>query len=240
MKKIIIVALLISMSFFAFTQEADEYITEETSLEETEKKPKKSIFSFGNNKKVLEASEGIVFSKGITGQLKQQRADYVINLDTSEPGFGSPYLASYSYIFMNSESAAYFSNAFEQYEKDFEAKRLERKGSKLYKKYGKFDISVKWGAVKMLTPNYGTGKGLLGYEFVNKSPYFTLTIYPVKNKYHEKESTAQEESPTFKFYFTKSAARKLIEHMDAENVNQLLMQLNGTEIQDSDSESDEY
>lgn len=238
MKKTILIALLISMSFFAFAQEADEYIDNETSVEKTEKQPKKSIFSFGNNKKVLEVSDGVIFSKGITGQLKQQKADFVVNLDTLDAGFGSPYLASYTYVFMNQESAKYFKNAFEQYEKDFEAKRLDRKGSKLNKKYGKFDVSIKWGSVKMLTPNNGTGKGLLGYEFVDKSPYFTLTIYPLKNKYYEKEPTAQEESPTLKFYFTKAQARKLIEHMDEENIKTVLAQLNETKIENA--EADEY
>ena len=154
----------------------------------------------------------------------------LISVDDLNSGFGSAYMAAYYILTMDEISRQKFIDSFNRYCSDFENKKLNRKGSKTYKIYGSTDVHLDWGTIKTSTPNNADAKALLGYEFQNKSPYFTITIFPVHNNHYDivGDSTSKE-SLSLKYFFTKSQALQLCSFLEQKITSETMDIVNADE-----------
>lgn len=237
MKKILLFLLIFSTSFLfliaqenpseqqtiseenPFIQEADtikDIESQKLSLQTTE--GKKGLLSFGNTNKFILADDISLFTENAVGALKQKNGTITVYPKEKLLGFGSPYLLAYYLFFVNAENAEVLEKAVATYLNDFENKKLER-NKKTIKKYGKADATLYWGTTKSSTPNNGKGKCNLGYKFVDKSPYFTITFYPIYNEYCSINTGADKESIQLTYYFTKAQAKELVSFISKENIN---------------------
>ncbi len=182
------------------------------------------VFTYGNKNDFVSNDVTSVFTHGVGAGIYQQKATILINPELGTAGFGSIYLASYYILQYTPENYEKLSNAYERYLDDFENKRLNRKEKNSRTKYGSMDVHLDWGSIKTSTPNRGDGKAYIGYEFVKKSPYFTITIYPVANDYYvESNGASSRESLMVKYAFTKAQMKDLLNMTSEEAVNKFMI-----------------
>lgn len=182
-----------------------------------------SFFSFGNKDDYVRYDATTVFTKELTGSLKEKDADVYLRTDDLRTGFGSYYLAAYYIVQFDSDARKNLEKAVNRYLDDFENKKLDRKNRKSEKAYGKIKYRLDWGSISSSTPNHGEGEGYLGYTFVKGSPYFTISNYPFKNDYYDVAGDATtRESITLTYYFTKAQAKQLVERTDPLYVQKIL------------------
>ena len=238
---ITVMALMVSCGTTKQVQSApDSYSSEDTteisavdsdaSVSETDNTGKKvelktkkknaleKFLTFGNGDNYIKYDETTVFTKEING-LKEKNATVVLRVDNLMAGFGSYNSAAYYYVQFDEANRAALAKAAETYFSDFENKRLQRKGKRTEKAYGKISYMLNWGVLSSSTPNEGTGEGYCGYEFVKGSPYFTIFNYPFNNDYYERAGDATtRESPSIKYYFTRAQLRQLLELVSEDNI----------------------
>ena len=206
------------------------------------KKKKNAIeefLTFGNKDDYIVFDQTTVFTKEITG-MTEKNAKVVIRYDNHMAGFGSYNSAGYYYLQFDQDSRAALAKAAQAYFSDFENKRLQRKGKKTERAYGKIRYMLNWGAISSATPNNGTGEGYLGYEFVKNSPYFTIFNYDFKNDYYDRAGDATtRKSPFVKYYFTRAQLKNLVEFLSEENITKQIIE-NDPEYIFAPSASDEY
>ena len=199
------------------------------STEENIKNAKKQtsafqdFFSLGNKDEIMLCETTSFFTKSMTGKPAQKEAVIALNTKNGTAGFGSAYMAAYYYVQMDQNARQKLAKAVEQYLSDFENKRLNRKGKNTFKNYGSISVTLQWGSLKSSTPNNGEGPLYLGYSFENKSPYFTLTAFPIQNNYYEVvgESTTRE-SLNLKYLFTKAQAQELVRLLSEDKISEYL------------------
>ena len=70
----------------------------------------------------------------------------------------------------------------------------------------------------------------VSYEFQNKSPYFTITIFPVHNNHYDivGDSTSKE-SLSLKYFFTKSQALQLCSFLEQKITSETMDIVNADE-----------
>lgn len=196
-----------------------EPMTAEDSIKSARRKTNafQDFFTIGNKNELMICDQTSLFTTGVSGKPTQKEAIIALNTKDGTAGFGSPYLAAYYIVQMDETARKKLAKAVDDYISDFDNKRLQRKGRNLLKQYGAIDVRLHWGSLRGSTPNNGSGKLNMGYSFENKSPYFTLSTYPVKNDYYDVvgDSTTRE-SLSLKYYFTKAQARALVEMLSDE------------------------
>lgn len=230
-------------SDFALTEDATETKNEKTNAKKKQEKKQFVLFKYGNIGDYISLDETSVFTPNAFGVLKQKNATVTVDPKHNEAGFGSSYLAAYYYLFWDEYSRKAFLDSIDTYFSDFENKRLKRNNNSSFKIYGKTDVRLRWGTLSNSTPNNGTGKMNLGYKFNNKSPYFTITIYPIFNKYSEISDAVNKESIMLTYYFTKSQLYDLKEMLSNETISNALLEYNNEnymENVETDYYSDEY
>ena len=232
----------------AETNESDEY-EDELSQEEIDSydsvpagTPKKknnffsNLFTLGNKGQFIYLDDSSTFYKTLTGKLKQTAATATINPNNGEAGFSAKCFSTFNIIMMDAKSRAKLTKAVNQYFKDFEEKKLNRKSVKTLRAYGKTKITLRWGTIKTSTPNNGVGDIMLGYTFINNSPYFTISIPPFQNKYYENKPIVSE-SAQINYYFTKAQISSLLKMISEENITNAINAYNNEQYgipQDSD------
>lgn len=189
-----------------------------------EKKNPKKPFSWAAmfDSKFLEVDTCSVFTETAFGSLKEQSAHTVISGKTRQFGLSSPYMAS-NYVFLIDENGrTKIEKAMNQYMKDFSDKKLSTAGgkNKTKKIYGKIPCRLEFGTLKGNYPNYGNGYGYLGYKFVGKSPYFTISIPKVTNEAFLDNRSEVEESLEINYYFTKSQIKTFIDLLNDERLSE--------------------
>lgn len=205
-----------------------------------EKNAFEKFFTFGNKDDFIYGDEFSVFTPGSLGGLKQKKADFMIAPEKQTAGFGSSYMAAYYIVQMNENARTELTNAVNQYFSDFENKKLERKGRNTFKKYGNINVHLDWGTISSSTPNNADGKAMIGYEFINNSPYFSITMYPMHNNHWDVVGDATSiESMSLKYYFTKAQALQFINYLEEENITKLLFGYSSDEYY-TPQENDEY
>ncbi|MBR1640539.1 MAG: hypothetical protein IJ688_14290 [Treponema sp.] len=195
------------------TADEEESMTAEESIKSARKPTNafQDFFSLGNKNELMVCDQTSLFTLGISGKPAQKEAIIALNTKDGTAGFGSAYLAAYYFVQMDEKARHQLAKAVENYLSDFENKRLQRKGNKRFKQYGSMDVKLHWGSIKSSTPNNGSGQMYLGYSFENKSPYFTLFCYPIKNDYYDVVGdSAARESLSIKYFFTKAQAQDLV------------------------------
>lgn len=251
MKKIFLHVLLLTIFLITFegcnsTKQIhngpDEYIVEDNSIThanseniefENKKNPDKkkenllkNTFSFGNSDGYIRYDFTTVFTKELNG-LQERNATVVLRTDNLMAGFGSYNMAAYYYIQLDKENRTKLANAAEAYFSDFENKKLQRNGKNTYRAYGKIQYMLNWGVVSSSTPNNGIGDGFCGYQFIKGSPYFIISNFPIRNDYYEKAGdVVVRESPSIKYYFTRSQIRQLIKALSENTIDEKISEYN--------------
>ena len=81
---------------------------------------------------------------------------------------------------------------------------------------------------------------MIGYEFINNSPYFSITMYPMHNNHWDVVGDATSiESMSLKYYFTKAQALQFINYLEEDNITKLLYGYSSDEYY-IPQENDEY
>lgn len=154
------------------------------------------------------------------GILKQNEGTVYFNTELKMAGFEADYYSQIYYIYMNDSARKILAENVEKYIEDFEKRNLKTK-RKNYKVYGELQIRLEWGSVPSMTDSYGKGQLQCGYRFYKNSPYFTLTVWPVKNL-ETRKAAATSKSVRIQYYFTKAQAKKLAELLSDENLSEVL------------------
>ncbi|MBE6361906.1 MAG: hypothetical protein E7059_10710 [Treponema bryantii] len=226
-------------SDFALTEDATETLNKSTNKKKKAEKKQFVLFKYGNIGDYISVDETSVFVPNAFGVLKQKRATVTIDPKLQEAGFGSPYLAAYYYLFLDSDSRKYLMNAIDNYFSDFENKRLKRDYGSSFKVYGKTPVRLRWGTLSNSTPNNGETEMNLGYKFKEKSPYFIITIYPAFNEYSNVTDAVDRESMMLTYYFTKAQLLDLKSMLDNEVISKTLIDFNSDDVV-IETESDDY
>ncbi|MCR4954424.1 MAG: hypothetical protein K6A43_10155 [Treponema sp.] len=215
-----------------------------TALNNSKTSEEKKKFNFAEaffGKKFIDLDEFSVSTPTVTFGIKQKVATFVYGVKTKRFGFGAPYMAAYYFLTFDDAGRQNYIKAVESYLKDFEDKKLDRKSKKTEKIYGYANARLDWGSIKSSTPNNGEGSAYLGYTFKDKSPYFTITIYPVGNeKRLAGDDSADTESLLLHFYFTKAQAKQLAEFLSDENVSKVFIEEPHAEDEEVESVGDDY
>ena len=215
-----------------------------SALNNSKTSDEKKKFNFAEalfGKKFMELDEFSVSTPTVTFGIKQKVATFVYGVKSKRFGFGAPYMAAYYYLTFDDTGRNTYIKAVESYLKDFEEKKLDRQSKKTEKIYGFVNSRLDWGSIKSSTPNNGEGSAYLGYTFKDKSPYFTITIYPVGNeKRLAGDDSADAESLLLHFYFTKAQAKQLAEFLSDENVSKVFLEEPHAEDEEVESVGDDY
>lgn len=196
--------------------------------------------------KFIECDETKIYTTTVFGGLKQQDASIMVNKKYKTAGFGSPYMAAYYVTQFDDNSRHVFTEAVENYLEDFENKALNRKSTDSFKKYGKGNVRLNWGTIKATTPNSGKGFCHFGYKFKEKSPYFTITVYPVENEMRIQDEIGEPNSIMLTYWLTKAQARDLVSMLSddivygALNEYEAAMKNDKVLTGDSDVDADSY
>ncbi len=232
MKKLLFTTLLsvALISVFACTSNkasSDSYDSDAAAeANETESsKTTKSDFSwakaFGSNKFTL-LDETPIYTNTFTNNLDPKDATIAVYDKKKIAGFGSYYMLAYYFVSFETKGRKELKVAYNQYLKDFEEKKLDRKGKNTYKAYGYIDVRLDWGTIQNTTPNYGTTKACIGYRFKNNSPYFTITIFPTDNLREDIPQEDRVASMKLIFYMTKAQGKSLIDYLSDEYLGKYL------------------
>lgn len=216
-----------------------ETVTPKTATTKKKKNAIEDFFTFGNKDEYIFYDQTTVYTKEITG-MTEKNASVVVRYDNHMAGFGSYNSLMYYYVLFDKDNRATLSRAIESYFSDFDNKRLQRKGKKTDRAYGKIGYRLSWGSISSSTPNYGYGEGYCGYEFVKGSPYFVIYNYEFDNIYYERAGDATTRKSNFvKYYFTKSQLRNLRNLLSEEKITEQIL-TNDSEYIFSPSGADEY
>ncbi len=227
-------------SDFALTEDATETLNKSTNKKKKAEKKQFVLFKYGNIGDYISLDETSVFVPNAFGVLKQKRATVTIDPKLQEAGFGSPYLAAYYYLFLDSDSRKYLMNAIDNYFSDFENKRLKRDYGSSFKVYGKTPVRLRWGTLSNSTPNNGETEMNLGYKFKEKSPYFIITIYPTFNEHSNVTDAAEKESLMLTYYFTKAQLLDLKSMLAEETIANALIDFNNEDELEIEATVDDY
>ena len=232
MKKLLFTSLL-SMALLSVmactsnkTSSGDSYDSVDEASEQKEaEQNKKSEFSwakaFGSNKFTL-LDETPFYTTTFTNNLDPQTATIAVYDKKKIAGFGSKYMLAYYFVSFENAGRKQLKADLKQYLKEFEDKKLERKGKDTWKKYGYIDVRLDWGTIQNSTPNFGTAKAAIGYRFKNDSPYFTITIFPTDNL--REDMSPEDKTPSMKliYYMTKAQATDLTNYLSDDYLGKYL------------------
>lgn len=170
-----------------------------------------------------EYDEFEVYYKNTVTKLKKGDSIFAVYKSEDLAGFGVQMTACYYYTFFDTNTRKRIISAGQQYLKDFEEKKLVRKSAKTIRAYDKINAKVRFGSLKSKANNTSNPIVYLGYSFVNKSPYFQLSVLGAENeRYNESPASYPKESYAYNIYLTKAQLTKLMELLSDDNVNQYL------------------
>lgn len=227
----------------SYSDDASEDSSNTTTKSKNKKKP---LISFGNTGKfILTDTINFYLPSGI-GKVSQKPATITLDSKNKTAGFGAQVLLGYYIVQFDENAIKYYNQALASYLKDFENKKLDRKSNKSFRQYGSKEMKLFWGSMKTSTPNNSNTKCFFGYDFIDGSPYFEITVVPGINNYfllmNQDRDFAEPENAEVKFYFTKAQAAVLADHLSAEYLNEVFteyeLSLTGGEIMEADSDYD--
>lgn len=121
-----------------------------------------------------------------------------------------------THIYLDETARSAMLSSIDMYFKDFESKSLRRKG-KTNTAYGKVGAYMEWGL--LMVNAKGDTEVRMGYEFVDKSPYFTLTIPETENDIYLKTGGSRVKRSGFlQIFFTRSQAAEFSKTLVQENL----------------------
>ena len=197
----------------------EEVIPTESKKKNTFSESVSNFFKMGNQSFVEYDTTEINVLNAV-GTLKKEDAVFVCIKDTDQAGFGSQYISGFYYVFFDTDSRKKLIDAGNQYLKDFENKKLDRKSKKSQQKYGKVTSDVYFGSIKMQAKNHSQPVTYYGYSFKKNSPYFTITCMSAQNlRYTSVDDIYPVTSTVVVYYFTKAQLKNLMNLVSEENIN---------------------
>lgn len=196
-------------------QNSDESDTKTTNSEtktsnnSNQTKNRFVLFNFAKNK-FVETDTFELFTTTSFGNLKKHTANITLDPRNQTAGFGSSYMAAYYAVLLTQETRELLAKAVDSYLLDFEGKKLDRKATKSFKQYGVGKGHIEWGTVRSMLSNGGDTPVNFGYKFKKSSPYFTISIYPIKSSRVSESERVPDESLPLNYYFTKAQAQNLV------------------------------
>ncbi|MCR5766466.1 MAG: hypothetical protein K6G09_10900 [Treponema sp.] len=197
----------------------EEVIPAETKKKSSFSESVANFFKIGNQAFIeYDTTELSVLNP--VGTLKKEDAVFACIKDTDQAGFGCQYISGFYYVFLDTDSRKKLIDAGNQYFKDFENKKLDRKSKKTQQKYGKVKSDVYFGSLKMQAKNHAQPVTYYGYSFKKNSPYFTITCMAAQNlRYTSVDDIYPVNSTVVVYYFTKAQLKNLMNLLSEENLN---------------------
>ncbi|MBQ9631063.1 MAG: hypothetical protein IJR49_05715 [Treponema sp.] len=188
------------------------------------KSPKTNAFVnfFTSANKDIELDTTRLSGKAVSGKLKETEATIIYNVKTGLTGFSAWYKTEIYHVLFRPRARQAMAEAVSKYLEEFEAKELIRKTKQTYKRYGEYPVRLEWGSIPSMIMNYGNAYVQYGYEFKNKSPYFSITIQSIANDAYGNSITAIEHSVPLHFYFTKAQAQQMATLLSDESIEKAL------------------
>lgn len=104
-------------------------------------------------------------------------------------------------------------SAAASYNSDFENRKLSRKNKKSIAKYGKFSAQLEWGTSRENIAQISSeANAAFGYSFVNKSPYFSISVQSASAE--NPPSAALANSGNAILFFTKAQLAQFISQIE--------------------------
>jgi len=111
--------------------------------------------------------------------------------------------------FWDQDGREAFVKAFNRYEEDYEQRKLTKGNRKTRKLYGEVQSFFTWKKTSVGVQAHGSPKIKLGYQFKDKSVFFTTT--QLESYYEDPIGRSRNQtSPITEMYFTRSQAESLI------------------------------
>ena len=223
MKKSVAVLAAIFLAAGAFCQESgkgaqtgDVYDdTAEMAEENQASEKKESVFSrfTKSEQKSTELAESSLFKyNNFRTDVKEEEIAICYYPQWKEIGFSFDKKNSLIISF-DKVAQQTLKDAFGRYEKEFEEKSLNKKSSKTIQIYGKIKCHYNYDTV--FKDHDAEPTASLGYVFVKKSPYFTLTIPSVEISIKNPvDGSRTGKTEKLKLLFNKNQMRTLIEQFD--------------------------
>ena len=179
-----------------------------------------------------------LYAKPVLGGLGTRKGVLIYREGTDIAGFECYYdSCAYAVQFATAERKALI-KAFEQYQKDFDEKKLDRKDSKSRQAYGFVGGYEDFGNISASMQYYCKPKVYFGYNFVSAIPYFCIYVKKAENlAVDQKKEGGFKETVDQSYYFTKAQAKVLCDFLSEENINSLR---EGTTVPPELQESDTY
>lgn len=200
----------------------------EISKKNIKKKSSGNFFKDLFSSNFIVMGDGSLFTTKVFGGLNQTACDFVLYPKKDTAGFGSQYMAAYYYITFDDQNRINYTGAMNRYFKDFENKKLSRDDRKSFKAYGKVNAYIRWGGIKSNTPYFAQKVPvLLGYKFVDNSPYFTITIDSVPNESVTEGINDVSDvvfSTRLNYFFTKAQCRMAIDALSKDSIENFYQQ----------------
>lgn len=222
--KKILSTIIFTMGITTFSQEIENSISKEEadSYEVEEKKDNEekqesniitnALRSFKKkNREPVKIAESSLFKYNFMGtDVSIENVDFMLNPQNQE--IGILYKDNHT-LYFNEEAKAILKNAFEKYNNDFNSKVLITKKSKTISIYGTMNCSIILN--NFLSETETEPKVKIGYLFIGKSPYFTLTIPESESRLKNPvESERNKKLPQFTLLFNKNQMRSFIDYFD--------------------------
>lgn len=221
-KSFILVAFfaMFALSKKGTAQSANNDIFSEKKFKTIKDNKPKGLGLFSRKNKNYECGTFFCYAPNQIFKMEEVEGTVYFNAELKMAGFQANYYHQIYYLFMDENSRKKIKENVEQYIKDFEEHSLSKKG-KTYRQYGEVPVRLEWGSISSMVDAYGNGKLQSGYRFHNDSPYFTLTVWPVKNL-EQKKAAGSAKSIKIQYFFTKKQAETLVNLLSNENLAEKL------------------
>lgn len=183
---------------------------------------------------------GSIFVYTFSGSIAQKKITFLMRTDKKMAGFQVRYNNGLYNIFFTQEGLQKLAGSTASYYNDFENKNLDRKNHASYKIYGTTESYFEWGTISNVMPNSVNTEAQLGYEFVKKSPYFTITYWPADNNAYKNGMSKIKQSMALHFYCTKSQAKIITDMLQKEKIQSKIEQIETDKIGGKIETEDQY
>ncbi len=238
--------LIVLLAFFAVStqisaQNADNDIFSEKRFINVKNKKPKGLGLFTRKNVNYECGTFSYSSPNQIFNMESGEGTVYYNSSLKMAGFQANYYHQIYYLFIDENARKKLKENVDQYISDFNTHSLLKNG-KTYKKYGEEPVRLEWGTIPSMIDAYGNGKIQFGYRFYGDSPYFTLTVWPVKNL-EKNKAAGSAKSIKIQYFFTKKQVETLVNLLSNENLMEKLSPyMENPENSESESgiETDKY
>lgn len=219
-KKIFILVVFYAISTSVFSQNISSDIFSDKKLTSIKNDKPKGLGLFSRKIKNYECGTFSYYAQNQISKMESGEGTVYYNSSLKMAGFQANYYHQIYYLFINENTRNKLKENVEQYFSEFETHSLLRK-EKTYKKYGEEPVRLEWGSISPMIDAYGNGRIQFGYRFFKDSPYFTVTVWPVKNL-EKNKAAGSSKSIKIQYFFTKKQAENLANLLSNENLMEKL------------------